>query len=154
MAGRGGAGQGQVAAPHLEISCAAVCRGVPLVLVQTRQMLRVRKPLQDTEPGPGPGSQPSAAACVCFKPCPRHTTVSCYCIWSTGPVFVKLWCSPEYLLRLAVWLIKILKTAHPINEGLCGQASKLLEPSMRLPSLNIVNILLELVVRCSCLLSV
>ena len=38
-------------------------------------------------------------------------------------------CSPKYPLRRAVWLIKILKTAHPISEGLGGQASKLQEPS-------------------------
>ena len=153
----GGAGRGRGGGrwpPRISRSpapvCAAVCRWSwsrrgRCSELESRYKIRSR--------GRG-GSQPSAAACVCFKPCPRHTTVSCYCIWSTGPVFVKLWCSPEYLLRLAVWLIKILKTAHPINEGLCGQASKLLEPSMRLPSLNIVNILLELVVRCSCLLSV
>ena len=43
--------------------CAA-CTSVPLVLVQTWQMLRVRKPLQDTEPGPGRERELSCCLCL------------------------------------------------------------------------------------------
>ena len=101
---------------------------VALVLVQTWQMLRVRKPLQDTEPGPG---RERAQLLPVFVLNPAPATPLCPTVLL---LYMVHWsCLLQVVLfskiPRAVWLIKILKTAHPIIEGLGGQASKWQEPS-------------------------